>query len=157
MRHLFLFTLLFGFMLCSVGCQTSSPIVKEVISADTIILSNGKKIRYAGLTAPPKESTWFKLCKEANAYLVLNKTVQLTTEVDLSKDGIILAYLYTPVFVGKETKYLFVNAEMVRFGFAQALPVPPECKKKELWQTLWNLQEQEAKPLKKGIWSGKNP
>lgn len=144
------------FLFCCVGCQMAQPVVKEVVSADTVVLNDGTRLHYAGLAAPPKESKWFGLCRDANAYLVRDKTVKYLLEPGLSKDGEKLAYLYTQVLVGKETKFLFVNAEMVRFGFAFAQPPPKDCEHKALWQNLWDLQEKEARPLKRGIWSG-NP
>lgn len=135
------------------GCQVSKPTVTEVISADTVILSDGTKLRYAGLTAPQPQSHWFDDCRDANIYLVQDKTVEVVLEPELAQNGVALAYLYTPVIVGDKTQYLFVNAEIARFGFAYAQSVPKQCQHPALWQNIWNLQENEAKPLARGIWS----
>jgi hypothetical protein len=140
-----------------VGCVRRPLTVREVISADTVILSDGTHVQYAGLEGPSENSLWFHFCRGANAYLVQDKTVELIPELTLSTDGIIVAYVYTPIIVGKGLQYLFVNADMVKYGFAKALPLPLNCQHKELWQSLWELQEHEAKPLKQGIWSEKAP
>ena len=138
------------------ACQTKPLKVTDVVSADTIVLNDGRTIRYAGLEAPEQDHPWSKFCRDANRYLVQNKTVTIVEEATL-QDDVVLAYVYTPILTKKETQYLFVNAEMVRFGFSKALPVAPNCRHPELWKSLWQLQQQEAKPLKKGIWSGKSP
>jgi endonuclease YncB( thermonuclease family) len=140
-----------------VGCVRSPLTVQKVVYADTVILNDGTHVQYAGLEGPSESNLWFHFCRDANAYLVQDRTVELIPELTLSPDGIIVAYVYIPILVGKETQYLFVNAEMVKYGFAKALPLPSNCHHKELWQSLWDLQEQEAKTWKQGIWSGKEP
>jgi endonuclease YncB( thermonuclease family) len=64
----------------------------------------------------------------------------------------VVAYVYTPVQVEEKVRYLFVNAELARFGLARVHPIHG-CRHKDLWQSLWDLQEQEAKPNKRGVWS----
>ncbi len=149
--------LLFVFFLacCFLGCQTLPPVVSEIISGDTIVLSDGRKIRYAAIESPQKDSSWFDFCRDANVYLVQDKSVQLIMESSQTTPDAIFAYVYTPIQIGEETKYLFVNAELVRFGFAKVLPVPNDTAQKRLWESLWQLQESEAKPNQKGIWGEK--
>ncbi len=139
------------------GCRTAALTVTEVVSVDTVVLSDGTTIRYAGLEGPPQESPWFEVCREANAYLVLNKKVELVVESGPSQGIGTHAYVYTPVVVDKKEKYLFVNAELAKFGLARVLPVPGSCQHKEHWQGLWNLQDQVAKPLKLGMWESDVP
>lgn len=133
------------------------PLVREVVSVNTIVLADGNKVRYAGLESLAAESPGFEFCRQANAYLVQSKEVWLIKEPSLTQDGTIVAYVYTPIIVEQQTKYLFVNAELVRFGFASVSPMPPKLKHKHLWQSLWDLQEQEAKRAKLGIWSKETP
>ncbi len=147
----------FWILAICIGCRISVPTVAEVVSADTIILSDGSKLRYAGLEVPASDNPWFAFARDANVYLVQEKTVQVIVEPNLAQSGITVGYVYTPVLIDKEVKYLFVNAEMARFGFAKVLPIPEKCQYKELWQSLWKLQEEEAKPFKRGIWSGSEP
>jgi endonuclease YncB( thermonuclease family) len=150
-------TILFLCCLASQGCVAFAPVVTQVLSADTVVLQDGTQVRYAGLEPPPKDSPWFPFCRDANAYLVSEKTVWIVPEPMLSQGTTVVAYVYTPIKVGKDWKYLFVNAEMARFGFAKVLPVPEDCQHKDLWQSLWDLQEGEAKPSRRGIWSPNQP
>ena len=135
------------------GCKSSPLTVTEVISGNTIVLSNGTKVQYAGLELQRKDHPSFTACRQANAYLVLNKTVHLVEEPLLSFEDVVVAYVYTPLIIKEETKYLFVNGELVRFGYAKVMPVEDKCQKQELWQSLLNFQEQEAKPQKLNLWS----
>jgi endonuclease YncB( thermonuclease family) len=128
-----------------------------VVSVNTIVLASGQKVRYAGLESLAAESPWFEFCRQANAYLVQSKKVLLLKEPSLSEEGTVVAYVYTPIIFAQQTKYLFVNAELVRFGFAKALPVPQTLFHKHLWQSLWDLQEQEAKRARLLIWSKETP
>ena len=102
------------------GCKSSPLTVSQVISADTVVLSDGRKIHYAGLEAPEKNSPMFDFCRDANTYLVQDKPVQLTLEQnpgnpsEVAKDAnvsneTVFAYIYTPIRVGEETKFLFVH------------------------------------------------
>ena len=118
---------------------------------------NGSQVRYAGVTAPAADSPWHQFCREANAYLVQDKPVKITVEPTISQPDRLVGYVYTPVMVGKQTKYLFVNAELVRYGFALANPPADQCRHPQLWQSLWQLQENEVRPQRCGIWSGQTP
>ena len=149
-------TVLIAAILLIGGCR-SALTVTRVLSADTIVLSDGSQVRYAGLTSPASTSPWHQFCREANAYLVQDKPVKITVEPAISKPDHLVGYVYTPVIVGKQTKYLFVNAELIRYGFALARPVPEQCRHPKLWRSLWQLQETEVRSQRRGIWSGKTP
>ncbi len=138
-------------ILC-IACTSSSPIVKEVISADTILLDNGMKVHYAALECPEDNTSLWEQARQANAYLVEGKSIEMIPEQNIL-ESVQEAYIYTPVLVDKQKKYLFVNAEMVRFGFARVKPVAENAREKGLWENLWKLQEQEARPSKRGIWA----
>ena len=155
MRYL-LTALALALILLISGCR--SPLtVSRVLSADTIVLDDGRQVCYAGMTAPAANAPWHRFSREANAYLVLNKVVKITVERQTSNPDRIIGYVYTPVIVGKQTKYLFVNLELVRFGLALAKPMPQSCQHPKLWQSLWQLQETKVRPQGRGIWSGKTP
>jgi endonuclease YncB( thermonuclease family) len=145
-------------LLCvALGCHAAPLAVVEVIAADCVVLSDHTKVYYAGLRAPEPENTWFTFCQEANVFLVGQKKVKIVVEPGDTRENGVAAYVYTPILVGDETQYLFVNAELAKFGFATVMPVPQPAQYPERWQMLWNLQEQEAKPWKQGIWSGGKP
>ncbi len=128
--------------------------VQKVLSGDRVVLRDGRVIRYAGLQGPAPGDPWHDLARGANAYLVQDKVVELRIEPDIpGEEGEIVAFVYTPVSEGGKTRYLFVNAELVRFGLARATPIPEKAVHQVLWQNLLDLQEKEAKPLKRGMWA----
>ena len=62
-------------------------------------------------------------------------------------------YPQYPVLVNHrfgESQRIF--AELARFGFARVLPLPEHYTHPDLWRSLLDLQEQEAKPGKLGLW-----
>lgn len=127
------------------GCQTNLT-VKRVVSADTVILSDGTRVRYAGVVGPEPGSEFAEFARQQNAYLVENKVVRLVTEPALSTSETTVAYLYTPILVENREKYLFVNAELLRFGLVKAVPVPDDCRERKLWESLWAIADQEEMP-----------
>lgn len=136
------------------GCR-QNPMVAEVVSADTVVLDDGTEVRYAGVEAVGADDPWFEASRIANAYLVNRKAVILVAEPAAEKKS--AYYVYTPIFVEGEKRFLFVNAELVRHGFVRALPVDGSCGRRDLWESLWLLQEKEAKELELGIWRGDMP
>ena len=139
-------------MIGLLGCQTQLPMVQTILSGTTVRLDDGRTVQYAGLESPAAGQPQADLSHDANQYLVWNKSVQLVIEPQMSPGDPLVAYVYTPVIVGTETKYLFVNAELARFGFARVLPLQEHCTHPDLWRSLLDLQEQEAKPGKLGLW-----
>lgn len=129
----------------------SGPVAAErvarVIDGDTIVLEDGTKIRYIGVDTPetvhPTQPIEF-MGKQASAYnevLVLNKDVRLEYDVErLDKYGRTLAYVYVDD--------LFVNAELLRAGFAQVLTIPPNVRYSEFFVA----SQQEAREAGRGLW-----
>jgi len=125
--------------------------VVQVIDGDTIDVSiNGKiyRVRYIGIDTP--ETTLGKnepLGQEAtakNRELVEGKIVRLekdVSEFDKMENPRLLRYIY----VGN----LFVNAELVRLGYARATPYPPDVKYENYFLSL----EKEAETAQRGMWS----
>lgn len=127
----------------------SEGIVKTVIDGDTIGLKTGEFVRYIGIDAPETpyskkrgEEAFWKEATEANRKLVEGKAVRLLYDRQMKdKGGRLLAYVY----VGD----LFVNAELVRGGFALYSPFEPNrAKDNLLLQSEW-----EARKNKVGIWA----
>lgn len=125
-------------------------IVKKVIDGDTIQLESGETVRYIGVDAPElytKEGGSEFFAKEAarfNKKLVLMKKVRL--EFDAEKQdshGRTLAYVFV--------KNTFVNAELVRQGYAKVLIKPPNTKYKDVLLA----QQQKAIAEVKGLWQEK--
>ena len=123
-------------------------IVKYVIDGDTIILTNGEKVRYVGIDTPERGQCWYRQAKELNRKLVSGKKVRL--ELDKSnRDRYqrLLRYVYVTDKNGVEK---FVNLELVKAGLARAKEYKPDIK--------YNLRLKEAENYAKlnklGLWGG---
>lgn len=126
--------------------------VKRVIDGDTFVVENGTKkgdkVRLIGVDAPETRNTSRKKIgyygEESKVFLtklLTNKKVRLLADVGKrDRYGRILAYVY----LGKT----FVNAELVKKGYAQVYTVPPNIKYAELFVEL----EREARNHGRGLW-----
>lgn len=122
--------------------------VVRVIDGDTVVLDNGERLRYIGIDTPelhhPTKGVE-ALADEArrfNASLVLRQRVTVECDVERrDRYGRLLGYC----FLKDGT---FVNAELVRQGFAKPYTVPPNIKYVERFQA--GLQE--ARTHRRGLW-----
>ena len=123
--------------------------VTRVIDGDTIDASiSGKiyRIRYIVMNTPEVGKPFYQEATDKNAELVQGKTVRLVKDVsETDKYGRLLRYVY----VGD----LFVNAEMVRQGYAPATPYPPDIKYKSYFLSL----EKQAQAAHLGLWLSTTP
>ena len=119
--------------------------VKRVIDGDTIEVDlNGKayRVRYIGINSPEYDQPYGYEATQANSSLVFGKTVILEKDVsETDKYGRLLRYVY----VGD----LFVNAHLVKFGWAQAATYPPDVKYSSYFVSL----EREARENNEGCWA----
>jgi micrococcal nuclease len=121
--------------------------VERVIDGDTIVLASGERVRYIGIDTPesvhPAKPVEF-LAKEAsefNRLLVEGKDIRLEFDVETKdKYGRLLAYVFVDT--------VFVNAELVRQGYAQILTIPPNVKYAEVFVKL----QQKAREAHRGLW-----
>lgn len=115
--------------------------VERVIDGDTIVLSDGREVRYIGIDAPEEGKLYFAEATEANRRLVEGKSVELELDAEeKDKYGRTLAYVYAD-----DT---FVNLKLVQDGYARAYPFPPNVR----YRDLFALAEQEARRKCLGIW-----
>ena len=99
----------------------TSFLVKEVVDGDTIILSDGSRVRLIGINTPEYGMYFYEEAREVLEAMVLGKEVMLEKDISsVDKYGRLLRYVY----VGD----LFVNLEMVKRGFANAYTYPPDVK-----------------------------
>jgi endonuclease YncB( thermonuclease family) len=116
--------------------------VKQVYDGDTILLEDGRKVRYLGINAPEFQEPFYLKAKRFNESLVLGREILL--EVDQERFdtyGRILAYVY----VGDQ----MVNARLAKEGLVHAFFIGPGRKHNAL---LLQCQA-EAKQRRVGIWS----
>ncbi len=118
----------------SQGDSTTLQVVR-VIDGDTIqvccVFGDNVKVRYIGMEAA-----------EANRKLVDGKTVRLKFDVqEQDRYGRLLAYVYLE-------EGTFVNAWLVKNGYAAVMTVPPNVKHQDLFLRL----QREAREAKRGLW-----
>ncbi len=126
--------------------------VMRVIDGDTFVVADGSpkgvKVRLIGVDAPETRNSGKRKIgfygKEAKEYLhklIDGKQVRLAYDAGKrDRYGRLLAYVY----VGN----LFINADLVKKGYAQVYTVPPNVKYAELFVEL----EREARQGKRGLW-----
>ena len=116
--------------------------VQKVYDGDTVLLSDGRKVRYLGINTPEWQEPFYLKAKRFNESAVLGKEIRLEFDEErMDKYGRLLAYLY----VGDR----MVNAKLVEEGFAHTFFIPPNRKHNAL---LLRLQA-DARERKAGIWS----
>ena len=122
--------------------------VKTVHDGDTILLTNGNKVRFLGINTPEVEGRnksaqiGGELAKEWLLKALKNKKIRLEKDVEKKdKYGRLLAHIFT------EDK-LHINLELVKKGLASVNIYPPSLKyTDELLEA-----EQQAELNKLGIW-----
>ena len=145
MKNSIILCLLLSLMVCR-PLQAEQPVVKKIISGESIKLSTNAKVRYCGVDAPAKGDFFFEECRQANKKLVDGK--QITIEYDARrKDG--NNYLLGYVYAGD----IFVNAYLLKNGFGIAYIVPPNEKYRDLFISL----QKEARKNRRGIWAFEDP
>jgi micrococcal nuclease len=135
--------------------RTEAQVV-DVVDGDTIKVDvDGQvyTVRYIGIDTPetvhPDEPVeWMgPEASEANRRLVEGQAVYLETDVsETDRYGRLLRYVYL-------ADGLFVNAELVRLGYAHAVTFPPDVK----YQDLLLEMQQEAREAGRGLWASPQP
>jgi micrococcal nuclease len=125
----------------------TGTVVKKVFDGDSVLLFDGREIRYIGIDAPetggkrPAEEGGREAARE-NETLVGGKEVRLEFDRELTdRYKRTLAYVY----VGDT----FVNLTLVKDGVALALPYAPNLKhQRELKKAM-----DEARRARRGLWA----
>lgn len=119
--------------------------VMRVVDGDTIDvrLSGSKEtVRYIGIDTPERVECYYREATAKNAELVAGKEVRLVKDVsETDRYERLLRYVYSGD--------LFVNAELVRLGYAAAATVPPDVRNAGLFVGL----AREAREAQRGLWS----
>lgn len=121
--------------------------VAKVIDGDSILLANGRQVRYIGINSPEfsgRYSTPQCFAKEAYKYnhdLLEGKEVELVRDnSDKDKYGRLLRYVYI--------KGMFVNDLMLKNGLARIENIPPDTK----YYPLFLESERQARENNLGLW-----
>jgi micrococcal nuclease len=130
--------------------REASTVVERIVDGDTLWVEGRERVRLIGIDTPetqhPSEGVE---CFGRKASAFLRALVPVGTEVRLAYDverrdqyGRTLAYLY------RASDDLFVNAEMVRAGYAQAYTVPPNVAHVDELVAL----QADAREAGRGLW-----
>ncbi len=151
MKKLILLISIFLFSLSVISQSFAGNLfkVRWVDDGDTIVLSDGRRIRYIGINAPEvaregkKAEPFGDKARNFNKKLVFKKKVRLEFERErYDRYGRLLADVFVKDGV-------FVNAMMIGEGYAFSLHRNPNIKYNALLLSL----QRKAMSEKKGIWS----
>jgi endonuclease YncB( thermonuclease family) len=133
-----------GYQTTLVTGETST--VTAVFDGDTIeVEMNGRtyRVRYIGIDTPERDEPFYEEATQANRQLVGRQEVILVKDVsETDQYGRLLRYIYLQ-------DGTFVNAELLRQGFAQIVTYPPDVAMQEEFQAL----QAEARTAGRGLWS----
>ncbi len=125
--------------------KKETALVTRVIDGDTIVVSiNGKeeKVRLIGIDTPEHGRPYFEEARVKTEELILGKTVKLEKDIsERDKYGRLLRYIYAG--------NLFVNAELVKQGYAMVYTYPPDVKYADYFLKL----QREAREREVGLWA----
>jgi len=120
--------------------------VTRIVDGDTIhvsIAGQDYPLRYIGIDSPEPNDPFGTAATEANAKLVEGRIVYLEQDVsDTDQYGRLLRYVYL-------ADGAFVNAELVRQGYASAKEYPPDTK----YRDLFSASQQQAQQATRGLWA----
>jgi len=149
-RGKLLFTGLLFLLLFSASYAECSGLygVRWVDDGDTIVLTDGRRIRYIGINAPEVESKYSKAEPFGEEARDLNRSIVYLKKVRLEFDnekydqyGRLLAYVFSE-------DGTFVNNAMIAAGYAYCLFRKPNVRYEELFLK----SQQNAMLSNKGIW-----
>jgi len=131
--------------------ERTPAVVTHIVDGDTIdvvvthseTVTEEHRVRYIGMDTPERGKPYWREATEANRQLVEDKTVLLEKDVsETDRYDRLLRYVYVE-------DGTFVNAELVRRGYALVAYYPPDVRH---FYTLAQLQS-EAYRACRGLWS----
>jgi len=136
----------------NVGMPRGAAVVTRVVDGDTVHVSVGGRdetVRYIGIDTPEsvKPGTpvqcFAKAASAANERLVAGERVRLSLDAEpRDRYGRLLAYVY------RARDGTFVNAELVREGYARTLTIPPNVR----YATRFAGLARRAREGQRGLW-----
>lgn len=121
-------------------------VVTNIVDGDTIDVSIDGityRVRYIGMDTPERGDHFFDEATEANRVLVEGETVLLVKDVsETDRYGRLLRYVYLQ-------DGTFVNAELVKQGYALIATFPPDVRHQDLFLEL----QEEARHAGRGLWA----
>jgi len=132
-----------------------AALVSRVVDGDTVVLSDGRRVRFIGVNSPEYTTQIEPYGKEASYFTkvrLTGKTVYLEKDVsETDKYGRLLRYVWLSVpedINDAEIRSKMFNAILVLEGYAQSNTYPPDVKYQQ-YLTKYNA---EARKADKGLW-----
>jgi len=146
----------FAFLLAVLSAQSSAAqtwhTVRWVNDGDTVVLANGKRVRYIGINAPEidhedqKAQPYGYQARSFNKELVMSKRIRLEYDVErYDRYGRLLAYIFLQ-------DGSFINARLLQAGLAFCLFRKPNVR----YDIILLKAQQDAMKLKNGLWRNWN-
>ncbi len=133
--------LLLIFLSLLLTCAKTEKVI-EVIDGDTFRTEKGETVRLLGINAPEMTDPGGDIAKNFLLLMILNMAVRLERDItDKDEYGRLLRYVYI--------NGTFVNAELVRMGYAETRFYPPDTAYREEMMGL----EKIAVRTGRGLWS----
>ncbi|MFQ5959928.1 MAG: thermonuclease family protein [Candidatus Methylomirabilales bacterium] len=128
-------------LLLSPGLGAGSSKVERVIDGDTVILEDGRRVRYVGINTPERDQPHFAEAVALNRRLTEGKHVRLEGD-EVREDGYhrLLAYVYVDGHM--------VNARLIEEGLAHVFAFPPNLRYYDRFLEL----QRRARVARRGIW-----
>jgi micrococcal nuclease len=133
--------------------STHTAHVVRVVDGDTILVSvagHEERVRYIGVDTPESVKPgvpvqcYAKAASHANDRMVAGRDVTLVTGAEArDRYGRLLAYVY------RRSDHLFVNAELVRRGYARQMTIAPNTAMAPRFAAL----VRQARSAGRGLWS----
>lgn len=127
----------------------TSGVVSRVVDGDTFVLASGDRVRLIGIDTPetvhPNRGVeaYGREASDFTKSLLGGKRVRLVYDVEpRDRYGRLLAYVYL-------SDGTFVNAELVKRGYAQVSTYPPNVKHASTFVAL----QREAREARRGLWA----
>jgi len=127
--------------------------VKRVVDGDTIVLTDGRTVRYIGIDTPetvhPKKlvQCFGQEASATNKALVAGQEVWLEKDVsEMDRYQRLLRYVY--IASSESSALVMVNEKLVADGLAYASSYPPDIK----YQLKFSELEYEARRSGRGLW-----
>jgi len=122
--------------------EETGSLVTRVIDGDTVVLSNGERVRLIGIDTPEVDEYYYDEATEELRSLIEGKTVRMESDTN-NRDAYdrLLRYIY----LGDS----FVNYEMVYGGHAESYCFDPDT----TYCDDFNEAEEDAKENKRGMWA----
>lgn len=129
-----------------------SVVVSDIVDGDTVVLNDGRRIRYLLIDTPEKGDPLYEEATALNRSLVAGRPVRVELDVRPKDDyGRLLAYVFVRDESGAE---IFVNERIVREGLAFLYVVGEDAARREDILRAQRAAHEENKGLWKSMGAG---